>query len=114
MRRVLRPEGRAALVLPNSYYLADIFWHVWRTGYSVSHHQPLERFATFGEWSDLIRGGGLEVVKAYKYNFRFPRSAEDWRWYRQHPKKMLYLLIAPFTPFNLSYHFLFICKRAHS
>ena len=111
MCRVLRPGGLAALVLPNSYYLADILWHVWRTGYSVSHNQPLERFATFREWWEFLEEGGLEVVRGYKYNFRFPRSASDWQWYRQHPRKLLYLLLAPVTPFNLSYHFLYICRR---
>jgi hypothetical protein len=53
----------------------------------------------------------LEVVRGYKYNFRFPRSASDWGWYRRHPRKFLNLLLAPVTPFNLSYHFLFICRR---
>jgi SAM-dependent methyltransferase len=111
MRRVLKPGGLAALVLPNSYYLADILWHVWRTGYSVSHNQPLERFATFREWWDFLESGGLQVLRAYKYNFRFPRSASDWRWYRRHPRKLLNLLLAPVTPFHLSYHFLFICRK---
>jgi SAM-dependent methyltransferase len=111
MRRVLRPGGLAALVLPNSYYLADILWHVWRKGYSVSHNQPLERFASYREWWEFLEAGGLEVVRGYKYNFRFPRSASDWGWYRRHPRKFLNLLLAPVTPFNLSYHFLFICRR---
>jgi SAM-dependent methyltransferase len=111
MARVLHPGGRAALVLPNSYYLADIFWHVWRTGYSVSHSQPLERFATCGEWREFLEAGGLNVERTLKYNFRFPRSRADLAWYRRHPRKALNLLLAPLTPFNLSYHFLFICCK---
>jgi ubiquinone/menaquinone biosynthesis C-methylase UbiE len=110
MRRVLRPDGLAALILPNSYYLVDIIWHVWRTGYSVSHRQPLERFATYGEWKDFLEQGGLRIVRAHAYNLLFPRTREDWHWYRQHPRKLLNLLLAPFTPFNLSNHFLYICK----
>jgi ubiquinone/menaquinone biosynthesis C-methylase UbiE len=111
MRRVLRPGGVAAVILPNSYYLVDIIWEVWRTGYSVSHHQPLERFATFREWWDFLESGGLRVVKGYKYNFCFPRSKADWQWYRQHPRKVLNLLVSPFIPFNLSNHFLYVCER---
>jgi SAM-dependent methyltransferase len=111
MARVLRPGGRAALVLPNSYYLADVIWHVWRTGYSVSHSQPLERFATCGEWREFLEAGGLKVEQTYKYNFRFPRTRADLAWYRRHPRKALNLLLAPLTPFNLSYHFLFICRK---
>lgn len=109
MHRILRRDGLAALILPNSYYLADIIWHVWRTGYSVSHKQALERFATYKEWWEFIEEHGFQVLRAYKYNLRFPRSSSDWQWYRQHPKKLLNLFVSPFVPFNLSYHFLYIC-----
>ena len=111
MLRVLKPNGQAALVLPNSYYLVDIIWQVWRTGYSASHKQPLERFASFREWWDFLENGRLRVRKAYKYNFCFPRSKADWQWYLQHPKKIFNLCLAPFIPYNLSNHFLYICSR---
>ncbi len=111
MIRVLKPNGQAALVLPNSYYLVDIIWQVWRTGYSPNHKQPLERFASFREWWDFLENGGLRVRKAYKYNFCFPRSKADWLWYRQHPRKILNLCLAPFIPYNFSNHFLYICSR---
>lgn len=110
MRRVLRSGGVAAILLPNSYYLADIIWHVWRTGYGPSHKQPLERFATYSEWRDLLEGEGFHVERSYKYNFVFPRSKEDWRWYRQHPRKFIYLAVAPLMPFHLSYSFLYVCR----
>ncbi len=110
MRRILKQGGYAAILLPNSYYLADIVWHVWRTGYGPNHKQPLERFATFGEWRDMLEAGGLHVERSYKYNFRFPRSREDWQWYFQHPRKFLYLAAAPFMPFHLSYSFLYLCR----
>ncbi|RME10302.1 MAG: class I SAM-dependent methyltransferase [Ardenticatenia bacterium] len=110
MRRVLKPGGVAAVLLPNSYYLADIIWHVWRTGYGPNHKQPLERFATFGEWRDMLEAGGFHVEKGLKYNFLFPRSREDWQWYFQHPRKFLYLAVAPLMPFHLSYSFLYICR----
>jgi ubiquinone/menaquinone biosynthesis C-methylase UbiE len=112
MHRVMQPDGQAAILLPNSYYLADIVWHVWRTGYSVSHRQPIERFATYGEWRNILEESGLHVEKGYKYNFRFPRTRSDWRWYTQHVRKLLYLAISPIVPFNLSYSFLYICRKA--
>lgn len=110
-RRVLRPGGQAAFLLPNSYYLADIIWHVWRTGYAASHRQLLERFATFRQWADFLEQGGLQVKRAYKYNFCFPRSRRDWSWYLTRPQRLLHLLLAPYTPFNLSYSFLYICAK---
>jgi SAM-dependent methyltransferase len=109
--RVLKPEGRAAILLPNSYYLADIIWLVWRTGYGPSHQQTLEQFATAGEWRDILAQGGIEVLRTYAYNFRLPVSASDWRWYRERPHKFLNLLIAPFTPFHLAYCFLFVGRK---
>jgi len=111
MRRVLKDTGMAALLLPNSYYLADILWHVWRTGYGPSHKQVLERFATYREWYDFIASNGFKVIRAFKYNFRFPRSKADLDWYLRNPGKMLYLALAPFVPFNLSNHFLYLCTR---
>jgi ubiquinone/menaquinone biosynthesis C-methylase UbiE len=114
MGRVLKPDGLAALVLPNSYYVLDIVWSVWRRGYPVSHKQAIERFGTSGEWRDLIQAHGLKVIESHKYNFRFPRSRADIRWYARFPRKIAYVLLSPFTPFNLSYSFLFICRRHES
>jgi len=111
MRRVLKENGKAALVLPNSYYWLDILWHVWRRGYPVSHRQAIERFATLGEWKDLIEQNGFKVTRVYKYNMCFPRTLEDLRWYRRFPRKVIYFLLSPITPLNLSYSFLFICQR---
>jgi SAM-dependent methyltransferase len=111
MARVLRPEGSIAILVPNSYYLADIIWQVWRTGYGPSHRQVLERFATVGEWKDILEEGRIEVLSTYAYNFRFPVRLADWQWYRKRPRKFLNLLIAPFTPLNLSYCFLFIGQK---
>lgn len=114
MARLLRPDGRIAIFVPNSYYLADIVWHVWRTGYGPSHGQILECFATVGEWKDLLTEGGVEILRTYAYNFCFPTSIADWRWYWRWPRKLLNLLIAPFIPFNLAYSFLFIGRKATS
>ena len=111
IRRVLRQDGEAAILLPNSYYLIDILWRVWRTGYGPDHKQPIQRFATFGEWKDLLARNGLHVLRWRKYNFRIPRSQEDIRWYRAHPRKLVNLLVAPFLPLHFSYHFLFFCGR---
>jgi ubiquinone/menaquinone biosynthesis C-methylase UbiE len=111
MARVVKPDGKLAILLPNSYYLADIVWWVWRTGYGPSHQQLLEKFATLGEWKDLLAEEGIETVRAYPYNFSFPTSASDWRWYRGRPRRLLNLLIAPLVPANLAYCFLFIGRK---
>ncbi len=111
MARVLKPGGKVAISLPNSYYLVDIIWLVWRTGYGPSHQQTLERFSTVGEWKEILNEGGIEVMQIYSYNFSFPKSKSDWEWYRTRPSRLLKLLFSPFVPFNLSYSFLFIGKK---
>ena len=111
IRRVMKPDGVAAIFLPNSYYLVDIIWRVWRTGYGPDHHQVEQRFATVREWHHFLEGQGLQVLRTYKYNFKFPRSRSDLQWYRDNPRKILNLLAAPFMPPNLSYSHLFVCRR---
>ncbi len=110
MWRVVKPDGMAAIYLPNSYYLVDVLWEVGRKGYGPSHSQIVERFASFGEWRDLIEANGFSVTRAYKYNFLLPKTRTDWRFVDQRPQRLLKALSAPFIPFNLSYSFLYLCQ----
>lgn len=86
MRRVLTPQGRAWVLLPNLYY-SGALWRVIRTGYGPDHHQPIDRFATRSEWRDLLEAGGLRVVRIVPYH--------KGKWW----KRLL--------PSNLAWHFLY-------
>lgn len=109
--RILRPNGLAAVVLPNAFYAADLVWWVWRKGRSPSHHQPLERFAAYEDWADLLERNGLRICTSLKYNFMFPRSRLDLEYYRRFPRKLLNLAVSPLIPFNFSYSFLYLCQK---
>jgi ubiquinone/menaquinone biosynthesis C-methylase UbiE len=109
MQRVLKMDGRAAILLPNSYYLLDILQKVMLTGNGPTHHQIIERFATYHEWAKLLEYHGFHVKASYKYNFFLPRNREDWGWFLKHPKRLVPPLIAPFIPYYLSFSFLYIC-----
>ena len=109
--RVLKPNGGAAIFLPNSYYLIDIFRNVLLKGYGPSHNQSIERFATINEWGDLIEENGLSIIKIYRYNMLFPRSRGDWKYLKGKPKRLIASLLAPLIPKNLSYSFLYICGK---
>ena len=109
MRRVLKKDGCAAILLPNSYYLLDIVQKVMLKGIGPTHHQIIERFATYHEWETLLQRNGFTVKASYKYNFFLPKNKEDWDWFLKHPKRLVPPLIAPFIPFNLSFSFLYIC-----
>lgn len=111
MRRVLRWGGRAAILVPNSYYLPDIVWQVLRTGYGPDHKQVVQRFATRQEWRAFIESGGLRVRRILRYNYQIPRCRDDLLWYRENPKRLLGMLAGPFLPLNLSHSFLYICDK---
>jgi SAM-dependent methyltransferase len=112
MARVLCPSGQAVILLPNAFYAADLVWWVWRKGRASSHKQPLERFAAFNDWRDLLENNGLKMQHAYKYNFIFPKTRADWDWYKTNPRKLLYWSASQLIPFNFSYSFLFVCSKA--
>lgn len=111
IRRVLRWRGRALIMVPNSYYLPDIIWNVLRTGYGPNHKQVVERFAASQEWRAFIEAGGLAVRQIKRFNFQWPRTRGDLRWYRANPRRLLGLMAAPFIPFNLSHSFLYLCEK---
>lgn len=112
IRRVLRPDGRALIVVPNAYYLPDIVWQVWRQGRAPDHKQSVERFATSGQWREYLERGGLQVLSVGAYNFPLPRCRRDMEWYRLNPRRWLGMLAAPLIPFHLSNSFFFLCARA--
>lgn len=102
LTRVLKPNGKACVVLPNSYFMMDILRVCWQ-GRGPSHGQELERFATRADWVELLEKNGLDISRTYKYNKPLPCSSIS---------TLFYKFIRPIIPTNLSYHFVFICKKA--
>lgn len=96
MARVLKPDGTALILLPNSYWWMGIL-NVFKTGHYVTQEQDLERFATIEEWRKLIEDNGLDVLKVIKYN--------------GHSFNPVKRFIKRAIPVNLSYHFLFLCVK---
>jgi ubiquinone/menaquinone biosynthesis C-methylase UbiE len=99
MVRVRKTGGRAAVLVPNSYFLMTLL-NVWRTGSTgETTLQIINRPATRKAWQNLLELSGLNVESVHKYNYRSRRA--PWK----------YRLIRPWIPLNLSYHFLFICRK---
>lgn len=111
VRRVLKWGGKVLIIVPNSYYLPDIIWQVWRSGHGPNHKQIVERFATVQEWRVFIESAGLKVRRIVKYNFPWPWTRGDWEWYRTNPRRWLGLIASPFIPFNFSNSFLYLCEK---
>lgn len=88
MRRVLAPDGRAWVLLPNLFY-SGVLWRVLRGREGPNHHQPIDRFATREEWAAWLEWGGLSVRRIIPYH-------KGKRW-----KRLL--------PSALAWHFLYEC-----
>lgn len=97
--RVLKKEGFAAFLVPNSFYLFHVL-KAWLTGKEHVGEQWVERTGTIAGWTYLLEGNGFKVIDVEKYNL--PPSMMPW-WY--HP---VYHLITR----NMSWCFIFLCKKA--
>lgn len=90
MRRVLKPGGRAVVMVPNSRYIGDLWRRLTFRG-GADHHQILERFGTRREWKSLLESSGFAIERAFAYN-KFKA------WLR-------------LVPLALAYCFIFVCSR---
>lgn len=111
--RVLKEDGRALILVPNTFSLLTNIWIALRQGRtSIDYYQPIQRYAARYEWQELLEQNGLTVNKTIKYERPRPRNKNDLKNYLHHPKEMLRLLLTPFIPLNLAWSFVFICQKA--
>ena len=97
MKRVSTKEALFFVLLPNAFWYKDIA-SVWFLGKKKTRNQTHERFACHEEWKTTLESNGLRVFKTLKYN---GIAKHNWK---QRLKDIL-------TPLQLSYHFLFICRK---
>jgi 2-polyprenyl-3-methyl-5-hydroxy-6-metoxy-1,4-benzoquinol methylase len=113
MARVVKPGGKACVVVPNTFGLRWNVQYAWRTGDVDDDGQPLQRYGTRKQWEQLLRSNGLEVIQVlgYEHERAYPRTGEDLINYLKHPRRLLsMLLVAPLVPVNAAGQFVFICK----
>ena len=111
MARVLKPGGKAFILVPNTFSLLSNIWLAFRTGRTSVDEQPIQRYGARADWEALIRAGGLVVKKTWKYERSWPRVLSDWHYYLKRPKELLRLFAAPFVPLNLAFCFMFACEH---
>ena len=111
--RILKPDGRACILLPNAYGLLGNVRFVMSHGEIFDDGQPLQRYATRRTWESLLEAGGLRIDKVVGYGeVEFPRTLKDVGWMLTRPIKLVRFVLAALTPINLVNHFVFICSPA--
>ena len=110
--RILKPDGKACILLPNAFGLWGNIKHVWQHGEIYDDGQPLQRYATRQTWEKMLNDAGLKIDKVVKYDeVDLPRTKQDFLWLAKRPQKLLRKIIATVAPLNLANHFVFICHR---
>jgi len=110
MARVLRPDGLACILVPNTYSLLNNILKACTTGWSTIDMQPLQRYLARAEWAMLLEGSGLQVVQTFKYDRETPDTLQDWLWYLRHPRALVRLALSPYIPLNLATCFVYLCR----
>jgi SAM-dependent methyltransferase len=110
--RVMRPDGRAIILLPNTFSLLTNIWIAFRQGRTSIDDQPIQRYAARKEWQQLLEENGLLVTQTRKYERVRPCNWPDLKSYLRQPKEMVRLLLSPFVPLNLAWSFVFTCRKA--
>ncbi len=108
--RVLRPGGRAVILVPNTFSLTHVLY-VWRKGEVFDDGQPLQRYATRKQWQRLIEAGGLIVHEVRRYERERPRRLRDWLGYLRRPGRLVRWLLGGLVPLDAVNCFVFICGR---
>ena len=106
--RVLSDNGKAFIMLPNSFFVHDVL-RAWLKGEGLGHGQEVERFATAKQWRHLLEINGLIVENVVKYNQKKEWLSETRL--KRSLRNFAINLIRPLVTFNLSKHFMFICRK---
>ncbi len=111
--RVLKPTGRACILLPNAFGLLGNIRYVYHHGEIFDDGQPLQRYATRQTWSALLEGSGLEIERLVAWGeVERPRTRADLMALARRPQRIVRAALAALTPLNLANHFVFVCRRA--
>lgn len=110
IRRLLKPNGIACILLPNTYGLLNNVYKAYKTGMSTIDPQPLQRYLARAEWAMLLEQGGLSVVNTIKYERERPETLDDALWYIRHPRALVKLSLTPVIPLNLASCLVYLCQ----
>jgi len=118
MARVLKRTGKGVVIVPNRYYLGNI-WQVYAYGEEDNQGQEgICHFNTVSGWEAIIRSASLDPIAVRAYNgedhlawyFRRRVPAEITAYERAY-RHLLDTFVKPGIPLNLSQCFVFFVRR---
>lgn len=110
--RILKPDGKACILLPNAFGMLGNIKYAWEHGEIYDDGQPLQRYATRQTWEKMLKEAGLRILTVVGYDeVDLPRTLPDLLWLIKRPQKIIRKGIASLCPLNLANHFVFICTR---
>lgn len=112
MARVLAPEGRALILLPNSFSLRGTVLHAWRRGEVIDDGQPIQRYGTLRQWERLLALGGLEPKRVVGCESLAPdlHRPNVWPALLRHPSRWL-IPLGTLLPVTMAVEFVFLCRK---
>ncbi len=113
LARILKPGGRACILLPNAFGLFGNFQSVWRSGEVWDDGQPHQRYATRRTWQAMLLRGGLVAESVVGWGeISRPRTTLDFDWLAVQPQKWVRAALAAMLPANVANQLIYICRRA--
>jgi SAM-dependent methyltransferase len=113
MARVVKPDGRVCLHVPNTFGLRWNVLHAWRHGDVHDDGQPIQRYGTRAQWTGVLEAGGLQVERVLGYDevAALPATPSEWWGLLRHPSRILGPATR-FLPVDMAGIFLFVCRKA--
>jgi SAM-dependent methyltransferase len=117
LRRVLKTTGKAMIIVPNQYYLGNI-WRVLAYGEEDDQGQEgMTRYRTVRGWEVEFRQAGLDPIAVQGYNgedhiaWYFKRKNNRVTKEEKAYRHVLDTFVKPLIPLNLSQCFVFFLRR---
>jgi len=117
MRRIMRPTGKAMVIVPNAYYLGTV-WRVMAYGEADDQGQEgVTDFRTINDWTAMMKTAGFDITGLRGYN-----GEHHIAWYFKRPdgvitdrerswRAFLNTFVKPAIPLNLSQCFVYFLRR---
>lgn len=112
MARVLKPKGKALILLPNLFGMLWNIPHVKQTGDIYDDGQPLQRYATPKEWQRLLERNNFIVEEMLPFGWAWPRGIREWCSCLRNPKLLVILFVWQPRHFpNLANVLVYLCGK---